>query len=118
MTKKRSAEIGTLLCVFRHSPSADFWDADARREMFPRQSPNLRLREMESTQSIGFRIACLRLITMRFRLWKKRQIFAVTLFLQFRHRDKTQRSRIDAVSFTGRRGAILENMTKMRIAFA
>ena len=34
MTKKRSAEIGTLLCVFRHSPSADFRNADARREMF------------------------------------------------------------------------------------
>ena len=33
----------------------------------------------------------LRLITLRSRLWEKRQIFAVTFFRQFLHRNETQR---------------------------
>ncbi len=60
----------------------------------------------------------LRLITLRFRLWEKRQIFAVTLFLQLLHRNETQRGRIDAITFTGWRRPILKDMTEMRIAFA
>src|SRR5690349_10157640 len=68
----------------------DFWDRDAGHEMFFLQSPNLRLRETESTQLSDFG-SPLRLIILRFRLWEKRQIFAVTFFLQFRHRNETQR---------------------------
>src|ERR1700745_569381 len=62
MTKKRSAEIGTLLFVFRHSCFVIRLQLISGTPMhaakcFSPQSPNLRLRETESIQSIGFRIA-------------------------------------------------------------
>src|SRR5574337_909169 len=49
---------------------------------------------------------------------EKGQVLAVSFFLQFLNRYKTQRRRIDAVALPCGGGAIVKNMTQMRVAFA
>src|SRR6266576_1363173 len=63
------------------------------------------------------------LLTLRFllsalRRLKKRQVFAVPFFLQFLHWNKTHRSGVDAVTLTGRGGAIAKDVTEMGVTFA
>ena len=57
----------------------------------------------------------LRLILAFLRL-KQREIFAVALFLQFLHRNKTKRGGVHTEPLTGRGRAVIKDVAEMRIA--